>query len=140
MKQIITIGYLNKTLWGGHIQPREQDFVISEEGISMSLPASYNLHCFKIMEIVKYEQADKDRQPVRREQRDRLRREHLGYRGNLTCPDDNGVGNREPIIVEIVRYAESSHGKESTLILGADSNGTHPQPSAYQALKTCQKH
>ena len=40
---------------GGHIQPREQDFVISEEGISMSLPASYNLHCFKIMEIVRYE-------------------------------------------------------------------------------------
>ena len=51
-----------------------------------------------------------------------------------------GGGNREPIIVEIVRYAESSRGKESTLILGADSNGTHPQPSAIQALKTCQKH
>ena len=51
-----------------------------------------------------------------------------------------GGGNREPIIVEIVRYAESSHGKESTLILGADSNGTLPQPSAFQALKTCQKH
>ena len=51
-----------------------------------------------------------------------------------------GGGNREPIIMEIVRYAESSHGKESTLILGADSNGTHPQPSAIQALKTCQKH
>ena len=51
-----------------------------------------------------------------------------------------GGGNREPIIVEIVHYAESSHGKESTLILGADSNGTHPQPSAIQALKTCQKH
>ena len=51
-----------------------------------------------------------------------------------------GGGNREPIIVEIVRYAESSHGKESTLILGADSNGTHPQPLAIQALKTCQKH
>ena len=51
-----------------------------------------------------------------------------------------GGGNREPIIVEIVRYAESSHGKESTLILGADSNGIHPQPSAIQALKTCQKH
>ena len=50
---------------GGHIQPREQDFVISEEGISMSLPSTYNMHCFKIMEIVKYEQADKDRQPVR---------------------------------------------------------------------------
>ena len=51
-----------------------------------------------------------------------------------------GGGNREPIIVEIVRYAESSLGKESTLTLGADSNGTHPQPSAIQALKTCQKH
>ena len=51
-----------------------------------------------------------------------------------------GGGNREPIIVEIVHYAESSHGKESTLILGADSNGTHPQPSAIQALKNCQKH
>ena len=51
-----------------------------------------------------------------------------------------GGGNQEPIIVEIVRYAESSHGKESTLILGADSNGTHPQPSANQALKNCQKH
>lgn len=51
-----------------------------------------------------------------------------------------GGGNREPIIVEIVHYAESSHGKESTLILGADSNGTHPQPSAIQAIKTCQKH
>ena len=51
-----------------------------------------------------------------------------------------GGGYREPIIVEIVRYAESSRGKESTLILGADSNGTHPQPSAIQALKTCQKH
>ena len=51
-----------------------------------------------------------------------------------------GGGNREPIIVEIVRYAESSRGKESTLILGADSNGTHPQPSANQALKTCQEH
>ena len=47
-------------------------------------------HNYLLIEIVKYEQADKDRQPVRREQRDRLRREHLGYRGNLTCPDDNG--------------------------------------------------
>lgn len=98
-------------------------------------------HNYLLVEIVKYEQADKDRQPVRREQRDRLRRKHLGYRGNLPCPDNNGGGgNREPIIVEIVRYAESSRGKESTLTLGADSNGTHPQPSAFQALKTCQKH
>ena len=95
---------------------------------------------YLLVEIVNYEQADKDRQPVRREQRNRLRRKHLGYRGNLPCPDNNGGGYREPIIVEIVRYAESSRGKESTLILGADSNGTHPQPSAFQALKTCQKH
>lgn len=95
---------------------------------------------YLLVEIVNYEQADKDRQPVRREQRDRLRRKHLGYRGNLTCPDNNGGGNREPIIVEIVRYAESSRGKENTLTLGADSNGTHPRPSAIQALKTCQKH
>ena len=51
-----------------------------------------------------------------------------------------GGGYREPIIVEIVRYVESSRGKGSTLTLGADSNGTHPQPSAIQALKTCQKH
>lgn len=51
-----------------------------------------------------------------------------------------GGGNREPIIVEIVHYVESSRGKESTWILGADSNGTHPQPSADQALKTCQEH
>ena len=51
-----------------------------------------------------------------------------------------GGGYQEPIIVEIVRYAESSRGKGSTLTLGADSNGTHPQPSASQALKTCQKH
>ena len=60
MKRIITVGYLHKTLCGGgHIQPREQDFVISEEGISMSLPASYNLHCFKIMEIVRYDKGNK---------------------------------------------------------------------------------
>lgn len=51
-----------------------------------------------------------------------------------------GGGNREPIIVEIVRYGESLLGKESTLILGADSNGTRLQPSASQVLKTCQKH
>ena len=51
-----------------------------------------------------------------------------------------GGGNREPIIVEIVRYGESLLGKESTLTLGADSNGIHPQPSAIQALKACQKH
>ena len=70
-----------------------------------------------------------------------------GFAGNIwdtegisTALTTMGGGNREPIIVEIVRYAESSLGKESTLILGADSNGTHPQPSAIQALKTCQKH
>ena len=49
-------------------------------------------HNYLLVEIVNYEQADKDRQPVRREQRDRLRREHLGYRGDLACPDNNGGG------------------------------------------------
>ena len=49
-------------------------------------------HNYLLVEIVKYEQADKDRQPVRREQRDRLCREHLGYRGVLPCPDNNGGG------------------------------------------------
>lgn len=49
-----------------------------------------------------------------------------------------GGGNREPIIMEIVRFGESLRGKESTLSLGADSNGTRLQPSASQVLKTCQ--
>ena len=71
----------------------------------------------------------------------------IGFAGNVW--DTEGIspalttiggGNREPIIVEIVRYGESSRGKESTLTLGADSNGTHPRPSANQALKTCQEH
>ena len=49
-------------------------------------------HNYLLVEIVNYEQDDKDRQPVRREQRDRLRRERVGYRGNLPCPDNNGGG------------------------------------------------
>ena len=49
-----------------------------------------------------------------------------------------GGGNREPIIVEIVRFGESSRGKGSASSLGADSNGTRLQPSASQVLKTCQ--
>ena len=49
-----------------------------------------------------------------------------------------GGGNREPIIMEIVRFGEISRGKGSTLTLGADSNGTRLQPSASQVLKTCQ--
>lgn len=49
-----------------------------------------------------------------------------------------GGGNREPIIMEIVRFGESSRGKESESSLIADSNGTLPQTSASQVLKTCQ--
>lgn len=49
-----------------------------------------------------------------------------------------GGGNREPIIMEIVRFGESSRGKGSASSLGADSNGTRLQPSASQVLKTCQ--
>lgn len=58
----------------------------------MSIPSTYNMHCFKIMEIVKYEQADKDRQPVRGEPGDRLCGEYLGNGRNLSYPDDNGGG------------------------------------------------
>ena len=68
----------------------------------------------------------------------RLCGEYLGNGRNLPCPDDNGGGNREPIIVEIVRFGESSRGKGSASSLGADSNGTRLQPSASQVLKTCQ--
>ena len=46
--RIIVAGYLSQSDWGGRIQPREQDFVIDSEGISMSIPASYNMHAFKI--------------------------------------------------------------------------------------------
>lgn len=49
-----------------------------------------------------------------------------------------GGENREPIIMEIVRFGESSRGKESASSLGADSNGTRLQPSASQVLKTYQ--
>lgn len=51
-----------------------------------------------------------------------------------------GGGNREPIIMEIVRFGESSRGKESASSLGADSNGTLPQTSAEVSSKTCPKH
>ena len=95
-------------------------------------------HNYLLVEIVKYEQADKDRQPVRGEPGDRLCREYLGNGRNLPCPDDNGGGNREPIIMEIVRFGESSRGKESASSLIADSNGIRLQPSASQVLKTCQ--
>ena len=47
---------------------------------------------YLLIEIVKYEQADKDRQPVRGEPGDRLCGEYLGNGRNLPCPDDNGGG------------------------------------------------
>ena len=50
-----------------------------------------------------------------------------------------GGGNRQPIIAEIVRYAESSRGKESASSLIADSNGTCLRTSAEEPSKTCQK-
>lgn len=80
------------TIRGGHHQ---QDYIISTEGICKCLSAGSHLNAgwmILIMEEIKYEQADKDRQLVRREQRDRLCWEHLGYRGNLPCPDNNGGG------------------------------------------------
>lgn len=51
-----------------------------------------------------------------------------------------GGGNREPIIVEIVRFEESSRGKESASSLGADSYGTRLRTSAEEPSKTCPKH
>ena len=47
---------------------------------------------YLLIEIVKYEQADKDRQPVRGEPGDRLCGEYLANGRNLPCPDDNGGG------------------------------------------------
>ena len=49
-------------------------------------------------------------------------------------------GDREPIIVEIVRFEESSRGKESASSLGADSYGTRLRTSAEKPSKTCPKH
>ena len=51
-----------------------------------------------------------------------------------------GGGNREPIIMEIVRFGESSRGKESASSLIADSNGTRLKTSAEESSKTCPKH
>ena len=51
-----------------------------------------------------------------------------------------GGGNREPIIMEIVRFGESSRGKESASSLIADSNGTRLRTSAEEPSKTCPKH
>lgn len=46
---LIIAGHLSKSDWGGHIQPREQDFVVDVQGICMSIPASYSRHPFKIL-------------------------------------------------------------------------------------------
>ena len=50
-----------------------------------------------------------------------------------------GGGNREPIIMEIVRFGESSRGKESASSLGADSYGTRLRTSAEAPSNTCRK-
>jgi hypothetical protein len=46
---LIIAGHLSKTMWGGQIQPREQDFVVDARGICMSIPASYSRHPFKVL-------------------------------------------------------------------------------------------
>lgn len=48
-KEIIVAGHLSKSNWGGQYQPREQDFVIDENGICMSIPSSYERHPFKVL-------------------------------------------------------------------------------------------
>ena len=52
MSKIVIAGYLNKVMWGGQIQPREQDFVVHPNGLCMSVPATYTRHPFNILEIV----------------------------------------------------------------------------------------
>ena len=51
-----------------------------------------------------------------------------------------GGGNREPIMMEIVRFGECSRGQESASSLIADSNGTLLRTSAGVPSKTCPKH
>lgn len=48
-KEIIVAGHLSKSNWGGQYQAREQDFVIDENGICMSIPSSYERHPFKVL-------------------------------------------------------------------------------------------
>ena len=48
----LKVYHLSKSEWGGRLQPREQDFVVDSGGVCMSIPATYTMHPFKIMEIV----------------------------------------------------------------------------------------
>jgi hypothetical protein len=50
---IKVVGAMPKSRWNGKVI-REQDFVLGIDGISMSIPASYWKHPFKVIEI-KYE-------------------------------------------------------------------------------------
>lgn len=49
------VGSMPKSKWGGCI--REQDYVLGGDGVSMALPATYDRHPFKIMEVL-YEDKD----------------------------------------------------------------------------------
>lgn len=59
--QIIVVGYLSVSEWGGQTQPREQDFVIDSQGVCMSIPASYTRHPFKVLV---YEEDNNAAKPV----------------------------------------------------------------------------
>lgn len=48
----LIVYHLSQSEWGGGLQPREQDFVVDSRGACMSIPATYTMHPFKIMEIV----------------------------------------------------------------------------------------
>ena len=55
----LKVYHLSQSEWGGCLQPREQDFVVDSRGACMSIPATYTMHPFKIMEIVyEYESSD----------------------------------------------------------------------------------
>lgn len=124
----------------GHINTREEAIGVLRDGETCSTVSKSSWEQnYLLIETIKYEQADKDRQSVRGEPGNRLCGEYLGNGRNLPCPDDNGGGDREPIIMEIVRFGESLRGKESTLSLGADSYGTRLRTSAEVPSKTCRK-
>lgn len=53
----VIIGAMPKSRWGGCI--REQDHVLGGEGVSMAIPATYDRHPFKILDIV-YEETESD--------------------------------------------------------------------------------
>lgn len=47
--KILLAGLISVSDWGGRVQPREQDFVLDPNGVSMAVPASYSRHPFNVL-------------------------------------------------------------------------------------------